>query len=237
MKRRAATTGIAVGSVLMAMATVGVAVADANVGRSAPVPTPSGPQQTCPGMPPGMGPGGPMNAVNNEFDYLAQMIPHHQEAVTAAEQLRRSARPEMRRLGESIATTQSAEIEKMKAWLAQWYPGRSTEVTSRPMMRDLSGLSGDALDKAFLQDMIWHHMMAVMMSQQLLMHGNAEHPEVMEFARTVRDTQHAEMFQMRQWLVSWFGEQSMPCIPGMPGLTGTSTPIPTGTGPSPTSGG
>ena len=49
-------------------------------------------------------------------------------------------------------------------------------------MPDLSGLSGDQLDKTFLQYMIPHHMMAIMMSQQLLMHGEARHPEVAAFA-------------------------------------------------------
>ena len=36
------------------------------------------------------------------------------------------------------------------------------------MMRDLSGLSGDRLDRTFLEDMIGHHMAAVTMSQRLL---------------------------------------------------------------------
>ncbi|WP_197048593.1 DUF305 domain-containing protein [Streptosporangium roseum] len=152
--------------------------------------------------------------VDDEFDYLTQMLPHHQEAVTAARQLRRSERPQMRRLGESIVATQSAEIVKMKAWLDQWYSGRSTAVGYRPMMRDLSKLSGDALDEAFLRDMIPHHMGAIMMSQQLLMRGRAEHEQVAAFARTVRDDQHAEMFQMRQWLADWFGETGMPGGPG-----------------------
>ncbi|MFD8564506.1 DUF305 domain-containing protein [Streptosporangium canum] len=240
MRRRTVTTGVAAGAVVMAMATMGVTVADAS--GSQPTPTPSGSQQTCPptgpSMGPGMGLGGPMRAVNNEFDYLTQMMAHHQEAITAAQQLRRSGRPEMRRLGETIVTTQSSEIQQMKAWLAQWYPGRSTEVQYQPMMRDLSKLSGDALDKTFLQDMLPHHMMAVMMSQQLLMRVKAEHEGVAGFARTVRDTQHAEMFQMWEWLSTWFGGQSMPMptgtgMPHMPMPTGTGMPhmpMPTGTG-------
>ena len=64
----------------------------------------------------------------------------------------------------------------MERWLADWYPGRSTDVKYRPMMRDLTGVSGERLDRVFLQDMIRHHMAAVMMSQQLLARGLAEHP-------------------------------------------------------------
>ena len=73
------------------------------------------------------------------------------------------------------------------------------------MMRDLGDLSGDELDRAFLEDMVGHHMAAVMMSQQLLAPGVADHPEVEELARTIRDDQHVEIFQMQEWLSEWFG--------------------------------
>ena len=46
------------------------------------------------------------------------------------------------------------------------YPDQVLAVDYQPMMRDLSGLSGDALGHGNLQDMTVHHMMAVMMSQQ-----------------------------------------------------------------------
>ncbi|MFI7537866.1 DUF305 domain-containing protein [Streptosporangium sp. NPDC049376] len=227
MRRQAALTAAA-GAILATAALTGLNAAAANdQEQPTPTPAPSGWQQTCPpenpwmgpSMGPGMGPGGPMHGmwVDDEFDYLTQMLPHHQEAVAAARQLRRSERPQMRRLGESIVATQSAEIATMKAWLDQWYPGRSAAVGYRPMMRDLSRLSGDALDEAFLQDMIRHHMGAIMMSQQLLMHGQAQHEQVAAFARTVRDAQHAEMFQMRQYLADWFGQTGMPCGPGPAG--------------------
>jgi uncharacterized protein (DUF305 family) len=146
---------------------------------------------------------GPMGVVG-EFDYLDQMVAHHQEAVDAARQLERSHRPEMRALGNSIVTTQSAEITRMNGWLAQWYPGPTNPARYRPMMRDLSGLTADALDEAFLRDMIPHHMFAVMMSQQLLTHGRIQHDEVADFARTVRDSQHAEIVGMRRYLTDWF---------------------------------
>ena len=51
------------------------------------------------------------------------------------------------------------------------------------MMRDLEGLQGEVLDKAYIEDMILHHMEAVMVSQQLLSRGLAEHEEVAFLAR------------------------------------------------------
>ena len=141
-------------------------------------------------------------AAASEPEYLAEMVAHHREAVAAARELARSDRPQMRAFGESIVETQSAQIEQMTAWLFEWYPEQSTTVDYRPMMRDLSGLSGDRLDRAFLQDMIGHHMVAVMMSQHLLWRG-ADHEKVAALARSIRDDQHAEIIQMQRWLAQW----------------------------------
>lgn len=142
--------------------------------------------------------------VASEPEYLAEMVAHHQEAVVAAGELTRSDRAEMRAFGESIVTTQSAQIQQMQAWLKEWYPEQSTNLDYRPMMRDLSGLSGDKLDQAFLQDMLGHHMVAVMMSQRLLGRGDTDHDQVAQLARTIRDDQHTEIIQMQRWLALWF---------------------------------
>lgn len=175
----------------------------------------SAPWQDRPGDQPGWHRRGPMVSrtpgmvhgprVDSEHRYLAEMVAHHQEAVDTARQLQRSQRVRMRAFGESIVATQSAQIEQMQEWLADWYPDRSGRVDYQPMMRDLSGLSDDRLDRVFLQDMTMHHMAAVMMSQQMLLGGVAEHREVASLARTIRGEQHAEMFQMQAWLWQWFG--------------------------------
>ena len=143
--------------------------------------------------------------VDSEYAYLAEMVVHHEEAVTAAKELQRSERPEMRAFGESIVESQTAQIDQMQQWLAEWYPDRSGQVDYRPMMRDLSGLSGDELDRVFLEDMVGHHMAAVMMSQQLLVGDLAARADVEALATTIRDDQHEEIFQMQQWMREWFG--------------------------------
>ena len=140
-----------------------------------------------------------------ELAYLTEMIAHHEEAVTAAGELARSQRPQMRAFGESIIKSQSAQIQQMSGWLAQWYPNQPATSNYRPMMRDLTDLSGDELDRVFLQDMVGHHMMAVMMSQQFLSRSVAEHTQVDDLAVAIRDEQRAEILQMRRWLTDWFG--------------------------------
>lgn len=153
--------------------------------------------------------------VTDEFSYLTMMIPHHIEAIEAAELLKAGTdRPEMREFAQTIIDTQSREVEQMRAWLAAWYPGQDTTVDYMPMMGDYTGLSGDALDRAFLEDMIPHHMAAVMMSQQFVTGDLADHPEVIPFAESIRDTQRAEIMMMHDWLAEWFG------VTGMGGMGG-----------------
>ena len=144
--------------------------------------------------------------LESEFDYLTEMIPHHEEAIATATVLQQGTqRPEMRSFARSIIETQTAEVQQMRRFLAAWYPGRDTYAEYAPMMRDLTGLRTDALDRAFLEDMIPHHMMAVMMSQRLLTARFADHDEITPFARNIRDVQQAEIRMMAGWLRAWFG--------------------------------
>jgi uncharacterized protein (DUF305 family) len=149
-------------------------------------------------------PGARHVAVSTERDWLAEMVAHHEEAIASATQLSRSRRPEMRDFGRSIVETQSAQVRQMRRWLAEWYGDRAPRASYRPMMRDLAGLAGDALDRTFLINMVRHHMMAVMLSQQLLVHGLAEHGDVTRLARGIRDEQRDEILRMRAWLREWF---------------------------------
>lgn len=168
-------------------------------------------QRVGPGMmgPGGMGPGMMKSmsvSVNSEYEFLVHMIPHHEEAVMSAEVLKENTeREEMKRFAEDIIRTQSEEVEQMTAWLEAWYPEKEHDINYQPMMRDYKNLRGDALDRAFLEDMIPHHMEAVMMSQQLLFRGLAEHEEVASLARNIRNTQRNEIRMMRNWMVQWSG--------------------------------
>ena len=154
----------------------------------------------------GMMNSGMMHAtIESEHDFLVHMIAHHQEAVASATILKeKTDRNEMKNFADDIIKTQTAEIEQMKIWLEIWYPNQDHQVNYQPMMRDLTGLQGDALDQAFLQDMIFHHMDAVMMSQQLITSGYGDHQEIIPFAETIRDTQRNEIHMMRNWLAEWF---------------------------------
>ncbi len=157
----------------------------------------------------GMGMMGAMN-VSSEREFLTEMIPHHEEAIESARILKEgSDRKEMRDFADEIITTQQAEVDDMREYLDRWHDGARPADDYQPMMRDdLDELSGDDLDRAFLQDMPMHHMMAVHMSRSLLGSDLAEHDEVTELASSIDVTQRREIGQMYDWMGEWFGDDA-----------------------------
>lgn len=139
--------------------------------------------------------------VASERAFIEGMIPHHQEAVDTAKEViaRGGTTPEVRQLVENIVVAQEREIAEMKQWYRDWYGEEYTDNGEYiPMMRDLSQLSGEALDRTFLEDMIVHHMGAIMMAQSVQPY--IEHDEIAELTEAIVTTQSDEIQLMRELL-------------------------------------
>lgn len=150
-----------------------------------------------------------MAPVASELDFIAGMIPHHQEAVDSARELLSIAeRRELRALAEAIIAEQSEEIATLQAWLGDWYPDVEPAPYT-PMMRPLAGLSPEVAERVFLEDMIAHHAMALVMAQELLALDGVRAP-VRQLAEGIIGSQAAEMAQMMRWLESWYGVVLLP---------------------------
>ena len=140
--------------------------------------------------------------VTSERAFIEKMIPHHQEAIdTATEVLERGGTTEaVHDLMERIIEAQTAEIELMRDWHEAWYDEPHVDQgTYEPMMRDLAALSGDTLDRAFLEDMIPHHMGAIMMARSVQPY--IEHDELATLTANIVEAQSAEMVEMRELLI------------------------------------
>lgn len=136
--------------------------------------------------------------VASEREFIEHMIPHHEEAITTANEVlaRGATTAEMRTLAEGIVAAQTKEVADMKAWYQTWYGTSYTDNGSyTPMMRELENLSGAELDKAFLEDMIHHHMGAIMMARSVEPH--IEHEEIRTLAENIIKTQSDEISQMQ----------------------------------------
>ncbi len=154
------------------------------------------------------------NMTNNiDKHFIEQMIPHHEGAIEMAElALELSNRDEIKILANSIIKSQSEEIDTMKKWYQSWY---GTEVPSDPeagmgMGRGMmhGGMMGDGtdtaslknatdFDKAFLEEMIPHHQMAIMMANMLLQGTNRS--EMKQLGQDIIDAQAKEIDQMQTW--------------------------------------
>ncbi len=67
---------------------------------------------------------GDLGAADAQFDlrFINAMIPHHEGAVTMAQDaLKKTKRPEIKKLSQEIITSQQKEIEQMKQWKQAWY--------------------------------------------------------------------------------------------------------------------
>ncbi len=59
---------------------------------------------------------------NYEHRFIDMMIPHHEGAIKMAEDaLKKSNRPELKKMAQEVIDAQKKEIETMKEWRKQWY--------------------------------------------------------------------------------------------------------------------
>lgn len=146
--------------------------------------------------------------------FIEEMIPHHDDAIEMAElALTRAEHPEIRELAAVIKRTQTAENSQMRAWYREWFGTTVPDVgvSSRMMggmmgsgTADMADLEGsEPFDKAFIELMIPHHQMAVMMSQ--MAGGASGRPEMRELTSTIIETQSIEIAKMQAWYNEWYG--------------------------------
>jgi len=145
----------------------------------------------------------PHAPVTSEADFIAGMIPHHQEAVDVArEVVDRGERAEVRALARDIVATQADEIATLRAWLTAWHPD-APPAPYAPMMRALTGLAPSEIDVVFVTDMVRHHEMALAMAEAALALDPAPRPEIAALAREVARVQAEEITTLRGWLEDW----------------------------------
>ncbi|MEK7462142.1 MAG: DUF305 domain-containing protein [Patescibacteria group bacterium] len=133
----------------------------------------------------------------SERVFLEQMIPHHQESVTAAKSvLAQSENIEVKALAKDISQAEEKEVVAMKIWYQSWYGVEYSDAgTYKPTMSELPQLSGVTLDKAFLEAMIQHHMTTLTTIQTVV--PNIEHDEIKLLATGSAEKQSAEIITMR----------------------------------------
>lgn len=161
-----------------------------------------------------------MQSETIDAHFIEQMIPHHEDAITMAKLAQTKAqRPEVKQLAQNIIDSQGKEINEMKAWYKEWFgrdlPTGENVMSQHGMMgnngmhmgmmgneTDITRLEqAEDFDVAFVEDMIPHHKMAVMMASML--RNGTQRPEMKKLTDDIITAQTNEIDQMRRWLQVW----------------------------------
>ncbi len=154
---------------------------------------------------------GSMMSQNIDQHFIVQMIPHHEGAIAMAKiALERSKRPEILSLANGIIEAQEKENRDMRSWYQSWFS--STPPEGSMGMMHMEGMEGDTavlqsvsdaeFDREFIEQMIPHHEMAIMMAQML--QASTDRNEMKELADNIITSQSREIEMMRSWLTSWY---------------------------------
>ena len=151
--------------------------------------------------------------------FIEQMIPHHEDAITMANLAStRAEHLEIKTLSTDIIKAQSEEIDQMKQWYESWFGNETPNLNSSMGHGMGMGMHGGMMgnetdiktlenakpfDKEFIEQMIPHHQMAVMMAQMLL--RGTTRPEMKQLAENIISAQTKEINQMREWYSTWYG--------------------------------
>lgn len=150
-----------------------------------------------------------MTSANIDQHFITQMIPHHEGAIEMAKvALQRSKRPEVIALANGIIEAQQKEIADMRAWYKSWFNADVPHVS----MGHMEGMSGNTselasvaqseFDREFIEQMIPHHEMAIMMTRMLK--SSTQRGEMKQLADNIITSQSNEITTMRSWLGSWY---------------------------------
>jgi uncharacterized protein (DUF305 family) len=155
---------------------------------------------------------GSMMSQNIDQHFIVQMIPHHEDAIAMARiALERSTRPEILSLARGIIESQERENADMRSWYQTWFG--SAPPAGGMGIHHMDGMSGNTsqltsvpnaeFDREFIEAMIPHHEMAIMMAQML--QSATERNEMKTLADNIITSQSREIDMMRSWLTSWYG--------------------------------
>jgi uncharacterized protein (DUF305 family) len=147
-------------------------------------------------------------AAGNPVDraFVADMIPHHEDAVQMAQIAQRRGSSEfVKKLADDIVKAQNAEISTMRAADRRLKSAGVTKgslgVAEHMMGMDDNPASlntAKPFDRAFIRMMIPHHEGAVAMAKAEIAKG--KHPELKRLAKDIVKAQEREIAQMREHL-------------------------------------
>ena len=144
-----------------------------------------------------------------DFDFMAQMIPHHMGAIEMAKyEISHGKNEEMIHLAKSILAEQTSDIQTMKLLISQLPDNaqKADKSFDKAMLQSMTVMMenmppNDKLtdtDKGFAMVMIPHHQAAIGMAVALIQHSTNK--QVITFAKQLISTEEIEIEQMSNFI-------------------------------------
>lgn len=144
-----------------------------------------------------------------DFDFMAQMIPHHMGAIEMAKyEISHGKNEEMIHLAKSILAEQTSDIQTMKLLISQLPDNaqKADKSFDKAMLQSMTVMMenmppNDKLtdtDKGFAMVMIPHHQAAIGMAVALIQHSTNK--QVITFAKQLISTEQIEIEQMSNFI-------------------------------------
>ena len=163
--------------------------------------------------------GGIVGTINDiDKHFIEQMIPHHDGAIAMANiALLNASHSEIKMLAKAIIETQNGEIKEMRNWYKEWFGVDVSAVDTGMIGGGMMAQSGMHMggqediqtlknatnfDKAFIEGMIPHHQLAIMMAQML--RSGTNKPEMLTLANNIIESQSKEIQAMQNWYKGWY---------------------------------
>lgn len=160
-----------------------------------------------------------MSSSTIDAHFIEQMIPHHDGAIAMSKlALTKATHLEIKTLAKNIIESQSKEITDMQSWYKDWFGQDVSKQNTFGMMgggmmsgggmhmggqEDMTALeNAKDFDKAFIEEMIPHHQLAIMMANML--QSGTNRSEMQQLAKNIISSQTNEIQQMQGWYTNWY---------------------------------
>ncbi|MFT4310135.1 MAG: DUF305 domain-containing protein [Candidatus Woesearchaeota archaeon] len=140
------------------------------------------------------------HTITSEEQFIIEMMPHHQEAIDVSINLREYmneqniTHQQVMDLLHDIIETQYQEMQLMQSFIDTWY----NESTYTAQYEKMMSYESEIDIQTYLEEMIQHHKMAVMMAQQVI--ELDVRAEVQQLAESIIDAQQEEIELMQSLL-------------------------------------
>ena len=144
-----------------------------------------------------------------DYDFMAQMIPHHMGAIEMAKyEISHGKNEEMIQLAKSILAEQTSDIQTMKLLISQ-LPNNAPKADKsfdKAMLQSMTVMMDNMppndkltdIDNAFAMVMIPHHQAAIEMAIPLVQHSTNK--QVITFAKHLISAEQIEIEQMKAFI-------------------------------------